>query len=268
MTLAVSRQVPPTDVFYPDSDGKPMAESDFQRKPLTYAVEALDAFFANRPEVYVSGNMFVYYEQGNPRAVVAPDVFVVVGAEKRDRKSYFLWREPKAPDWVLEITSDATRAEDRDVKHKLYARLGIQEYFQFDPTGDWLVPPLIGYRLTGVAYRRLAAVTTDPGGRISVASPVLGLEVWAEGGRLAFYDPRGKTKLLNYAESEQARREAEQARRTAERARREAERALRESEQARREVEQARLDAEARAEREAAARAALEAEIRRLKGEG
>ena len=74
-------------VEYPSADGQPMAESDFQRKPLTYAVEALDIYFQDRPDVYVSGNLFIYYEEGNSQASIAPDVFVVLGAPKHDRPS-------------------------------------------------------------------------------------------------------------------------------------------------------------------------------------
>jgi hypothetical protein len=48
---------PLATVAYPSSDGLPMAESDFQRKPLTYAVEALDIYFQQRADVYVLGNM-------------------------------------------------------------------------------------------------------------------------------------------------------------------------------------------------------------------
>src|SRR5712692_995291 len=81
-------------IEYPSADGQPMAESDFQRKPLTYGVEALDIYFQDRPDVYVSGNLFIYYEEGNPQASIAPDVFVVFGAPKRDRASYLLWSEP------------------------------------------------------------------------------------------------------------------------------------------------------------------------------
>ncbi|MBI3760775.1 MAG: Uma2 family endonuclease, partial [Chloroflexi bacterium] len=59
--MAVNYAPPQTRIEYPDSDGEPMAESDFQRELLIYAVKALDIFFADRPDVYVSGNMFVYY---------------------------------------------------------------------------------------------------------------------------------------------------------------------------------------------------------------
>ena len=129
-------------IDYPSADGLPLAESDFQRHPLIYAVEALRVHFQRRADVYVSGNLFLYYEEGNPQAVVAPDVFVVIGAEKRDRPSYLLWREPKAPDFVLEITSRSTRSADQGAKRGIYAFLEVGEYWQYDPTGDYLRPPL------------------------------------------------------------------------------------------------------------------------------
>ena len=112
---AVLRPVPlarPAAVEYPDSDGQPVAETDFQRKPLWYANDVLARRYRDRDDVYVSANLFVYYEEGNPSAVVAPDVFVVLGASSHDRRSYKLWEEPKAPDFVLEITSRSTQGAD------------------------------------------------------------------------------------------------------------------------------------------------------------
>ena len=116
---------PAAAIDYPSSDGKPMAESDSQRIPLTYAVDCLRHYFRNRPEVYASGNLLIYYEQGT-LARVAPDVFVVFGARNRneERSSYRLWEEAKAPDFVLEITSHATWREDQVRKRTLYQRLG------------------------------------------------------------------------------------------------------------------------------------------------
>ena len=86
-----SPPVAPAKVDYPSSDGRPMAESDFQRTPLIYAVDRLRQHFRSRRDVYVSGNLLLYYQEGNPRAVVAPDVFVVLGVSNTDRSSYLLW---------------------------------------------------------------------------------------------------------------------------------------------------------------------------------
>jgi Uma2 family endonuclease len=198
---------PLATVEYPSSDGLPMAESDFQRKPLTYAVEALDIYFQHRADVYVSGNMFMYYEEGNPEAVVAPDVFVVFGTAKRERSSYFLWQEPKGPDFVLEITSRRTRSQDQGPKRGTYAFLGIPEYFQYDPTGDYLRPPLQGLRLVGDHYESLPT-RQSPDGTLSVSSAALGLELCVEGGVLHFYDPTTGQKLLSHREAEQERQAA------------------------------------------------------------
>ena len=196
------------EVHYPDSDGEPMAESDFQRKPLIYAVEALSIYFQAHNDVYVSGNIFVYYEEGNPKMVVAPDVFVVLGADKHDRFSYKLWQEPKAPDFVLEITSKSTRSEDQGSKRGIYAFLGVTEYWQYDPTSDYLTPPLQGLRLVGKNYQDIPPAIAD-GGALNLHSDVLGLELRCEQGVLRFYDAVTERYLLSHSEAEQAKQEAE-----------------------------------------------------------
>ncbi len=200
---------PETEIHYPYCDGQPMAESDFQRTPLIYAIEALREHFRDREDVYVSGDMFVYYEEGNPNAVVAPDVFVVIGAPDHDRLSYMLWKEPKGLDFVLEITSKGTRSEDQGPKRGTYAFMQVPEYWQFDPTSDYLTPPLQGYRLVADNYERLPT-NVVAGGAISLYSSVLALELRCEGGALRLFDPATSQYLLSYSEIEQARQKAEQ----------------------------------------------------------
>jgi Uma2 family endonuclease len=213
--MAVSVVQTPQRIHYPSSDGQPVAESDFQLQPLLYAVTTLRTHFQDRADVYVAGNMFIYYEEGNPEAVVAPDVFVVLGTTKRDRVSYMLWEEPKGPDFVLEITSRSTRTKDQGPKRGTYAFLGVREYFQYDPTHDYLVPALQGARLVAGSYQALPP-TTLPDGTLVLHSDVLGLDLRLEEGTLRFYDPVTGQKLLSHAEIEQALRAAEQARRAAE----------------------------------------------------
>jgi Uma2 family endonuclease len=207
--LTYPRVQPRPAVAYPETNGKPMAESDFQRKPLTYAVEALDLFFRARSDVYVSGNLFVYYEKGNPEAVVAPDVFVVIGVPKRDRPSYFIWQEGKGPDFVIEITSRATRWEDQGTKRALYAHLQVREYFQYDPTGDYLRPALQGFRLGSSGDYAPISPKADAADMLALSSQVLGLELRLWEGRLRFYDPGAGQPLPDYQEAELARRAAE-----------------------------------------------------------
>ena len=213
--MALSVTPSATEIYYPDTDGLPVAESDFQLGPLMYAIDALRAYFQGRDDVYVAGDLFLYYEEGNPRAVVAPDVFVVLGAPNRLRSSYMLWREPKAPDFVLEITSQSTRTQDQGTKRERYALLGVREYFQYDPTRDYLEPPLQGLHLVGKVYQPIPA-TTSPEGTLVLRSMVLGLELRLEEGTLRLYDPTTGQRLLSYQEAEQARREAEERARAAE----------------------------------------------------
>jgi Uma2 family endonuclease len=220
--MAVSVVQTPQRIYYPSSDGQPVAESDFQLQPLLYAVTTMRTYFQERADVYVAGNMFIYYEEGNPEAVVAPDVFVVLGTTKRDRMSYMLWEEPKGPDFVLEITSRSTRTKDQGPKRGIYAFLGVREYFQYDPTHDYLVPALQGARLVAGSYQALLP-TTLPDGTLVLHSEVLGLDVRLEEGTLRFYDPGTGQKLLSHAEIEQARREAEERAGRAEAARQAAE---------------------------------------------
>ncbi len=194
---------PRVEVFYPDSDGQPMAESDLHRDLMIYAIEALDTHFRDRDDVYVSGNMFVYYERGNPESVVAPDVFVVIGAPRHKRRSYRMWEEPKGPDFIMEVTSAATRARDEGAKRGIYAYLQVPEYFQLDPTGDYLDPPLQGQRLRGRNYQQVPPKTL-PDGTLVAASEVLGLELRLTPGNaeLRFYDPAIGRTLKSRAEAE------------------------------------------------------------------
>ena len=76
----------------PESDGNPMAESDYQRPYIAYGTEILNIFFADQSQVYVSGNLLIYYEEGNPNASIAPDVFVVFNRPKGKRTSYKVWQ--------------------------------------------------------------------------------------------------------------------------------------------------------------------------------
>src|SRR5512134_2386818 len=121
------------DIHYPESDGKPMAETDLHRDEMFDLIKALDRRYRDVPDVYVSGNLFLYYVKGDPRAVVAPDVFLVKGVPKRKRRIYKLWEEGRPPSLVIELTSDSSQDEDLTKKKNCYERLGVEEYFLHDP---------------------------------------------------------------------------------------------------------------------------------------
>ena len=243
--------LPHDAVFYPTSDGQPMAETSVHGDCMMYVTSALRWWFGRhgRDDVYVGMNNFLYYERGNPRAVVAPDVYVVVGAPAHPpRDTYMLWKEPKGPDFVLEVTSASTRGNDERRKREVYAALGVREYFLYDPRAEWLAPPLQGWRLHEGAYRAMPAVTVLSNRGVAVVSEALGLELRDERAerRVRLRDPATGEVLLTHEESERAREEAERAREESEQAREKAERTRKEATAARRAAETRIAELEAR----------------------
>ncbi len=196
-------------IHYPSSDGKPMAENDAQRSAITYGIGALSRHFGDRPDVYVSGDLLIYYEEGDPRVSIAPDVFVVFGVEKRRRPNYRLWEEGRAPAFVLEVASPSTWRDDVGWKRSVYARLGVREYWRYDPAGEHLPARLQGERLTRAGYVRQPAETA-PDGTLTLRSRTLGLELRAAPGReMRFRDPATGQELRSHDEEAEGRLEAE-----------------------------------------------------------
>jgi Uma2 family endonuclease len=256
----------PVTVDYPSSDGKPVGESDVHITALIYARGALRNYFRDRRDVYVAGNLLLYYEEGTRAAMVVPDVFVVLGAANRDRETYRLWEEPKAPDFVLEVTSRTTRREDQGRKRVLYRRLGVTEYLQYDPTGDYLHPELQGLRLVAGEYEPMPGRALADG-TLVVSSAVLGLELRASGRGLRVHDPvRGKD-LDSWEESHAARERAEQEQQQAEQERQREQQARERAEQGWQREQQARQRAERERQAAEARLAELEALLRRQRGD-
>ena len=192
-------------VHYPSSDGKPMAENDAQRNAIMYGISALTRHFKDRRDVYVSGDLLIYYEEGNPRVSIAPDVFVVFGVEKRERLNYRLWEEGRAPSFVLEVASPSTWRDDLGRKRSIYARLGVREYWQYDPLGEHLPARLQGERLTRSGYVRQPAATALDGA-LTLSSATLGLELRATPGReMRFRDPATGGDLHSHDEEAEGR---------------------------------------------------------------
>jgi Uma2 family endonuclease len=159
-------------VDYPDGDGKPIAETGFHVDQLLHTLVTLEYWFRETENVYVSGNLLFYYKEGDPRSRIAPDIFVVWGVSKQMRRNYKLWKEQQAPQVVFEITSSETQKEDLGKKYGLYARLGVAEYYLFDPCGDYLDPPLRGYQLAGEDYFHRPVETLFPPRYGTIALPM------------------------------------------------------------------------------------------------
>ncbi len=195
------------DIDYPTSDGRPMGETDVHRNILFESIESLKLYFAGQ-RVYVSGNLLLFYQPGNRRRHVSPDVMVVKGVDPHDRDHYLLWQEALPPQVVIEVTSQSTREEDLYDKLEIYRdRIRVAEYFLYDPRGEYLDPALQGYRLTGDRYEPIARVA----GRLP--SQELGLHLEPHERQLRFFDPATNGWIPTLPEAHQAARtEAERLR--------------------------------------------------------
>ncbi len=196
----------PTDAvdIYPETDGEPMAASDLHLEILIWLLQTLKAYFAEMPDVYVSGDILTYYTKGDPRAVVAPDVLVSFGIGQKRRHTYKVWEEGKVPDFVMEFSSKTTYQNDLTDKMALYAALGIPNYLLYDAEALYLPSPLMGFRLVEGVY-----VPVVPGVDGGVHSDVLGLDFHIRDRRLGVYDPVAAQWLQTPVEKAETRAEQE-----------------------------------------------------------
>lgn len=238
------------DPRYPDSDGKPMAETGIHVVTIFELFQTLRGQFRDREDVYLAADMFLYYEEGNPKARKAPDVMVCIGVRgNHQRRSFRVWEEQTVPTVVFEITSKKTRREDAESKPDVYARIGIPEYFLFDPVDEYLRPRLQGFRLTKSGYERLSA---DSHGRLM--SHELGYILQPQDYLLRLIDAQTEEMLPTTSQLEQRASGAARAIHQLRRARRAKKRAIE-----RAEAESRRAEAESRRA------AALEEELKRLR---
>jgi Uma2 family endonuclease len=181
---------------YPSSDGKPMAETQVHVRLLARLLGMLEYRFQDREDVLVAGNIFLYYEEGDPKKRRSPDIMFVKGVKGRYlRRSFMVWLERTVPSCILELTSKKTAKEDIKVKKPLYRRLGVREYILFDPLAEYLPTQLMGYRLV---KGRFKAIKTAADG--SLVSKELGLRLVPEGENLAMYDLKTGERLLSLEE--------------------------------------------------------------------
>ncbi len=193
--------VPPTTEFiYPESDGEPMGETGIHALCILTSMSILRTYFRHQAEVYIGANMFMYYTQGAPSDVVAPDLFVTFDTDKNERRVWKIWKEGKAPDFILEVTSEATKGKDRWFKRGLYEELGVTEYFQFDPLSEYLNPSLQGFRLANGMYQPIIGNTEND--TVRLESKALNMHLQVEDKSLRFYEANTGTKLLTHEETE------------------------------------------------------------------
>ena len=183
--VAVAERTPPAvaeSVHYPDSDGHFLPAHPLQARAIVNVRFALQLHFDQVDNVVLEGDVFMYYEEGNPAASIAPDVFVVLEHDLGDRGVYKLWEEGKPPDFALDVISPSSEIRNTLQKRALYARLGIGEYFLFQPDPRKRGRRLVGYRLWGGSYEEVPA---DPEG--ALRSTALGVSLRVEGKNLRLH---------------------------------------------------------------------------------
>ena len=175
---------------YPESDGEPMAETPKHQQVMIDCMDTIRRHLREVPDVFIGGNMFLYYEEGNPRKNISPDVFMVHGVSQKDIRTYKTWEQPSTLDFVLEVASPSTVENDLTVKKEIYATiLRVKEYYIYDPYHE-SDPFFIGFRLVGDTYQEIPFVAER------LASEVLGLELGEYEGLLRLYNPVTSVWLL------------------------------------------------------------------------
>ena len=201
-------------VIYPSGDGEPMAENAYQFEAITYTAPALATWFRDASDVYVAGDMLIYYRRGDNEVRVAPDVFVVAGAKgDHPRQSWMVWVERAVPQFVLEVASGSTWERDAAAKRRIYAEMGVLEYWRFDPEkGKYFREVLIGERLVNGEYVRME-VRMGADGILRGRSDFLQLDLCVRpDGQIRLYDPAGGEWLSSHEEAVSERDEAERER--------------------------------------------------------
>ena len=181
-----------------------------QEQPQDQIIGYLYSFFtefSRRPDVFLSRDTNICYDPRDLNVRVSPDAYLAFGVDARairPRKLYLPWEVGKPPDWALEVASESTYRIDIRNKPSIYARIGVPEYWMFDPTGgNYYGEPVIGMLLSNGVYRRVE-LTTEPDGILKGYSPVLQLSLAWDEGWPRFYNPATGTYLLNWRESLEA----------------------------------------------------------------
>ena len=167
--------------------------------------------FNRRPDVFLDNETYICYDPGNLNVRVSPDIYLAFGVDARairPRKLYLPWEVGKPPDFALEVASESTAQVDIRRKPDICARIGIPEYWRFDPGGRYYRERLWGGRLVNGAYQSID-LTTEPDGVLKGYSAVLGLSLCWDDGWPRLYDPATGTYYENWRQERAARQTAE-----------------------------------------------------------
>jgi Uma2 family endonuclease len=202
MTTLLANVPSQQEIFYPSSDGEPLAETYDHLIAITTTLLILLQHLEDQ-QATVLANQFLYYAQGFPRLRVAPDVMVILGVAPGGRDNYKTWVEGQVPAVIFEMTSPSTRSQDEIEKKQLYESIGVTEYWQFDPRGEWIPEKLRGYRLAGELEQVYVPI-------VDQQSAVLQLQLSVDQNIITFHRLDDGSKLLTTKELALSLEQAEQ----------------------------------------------------------
>ena len=244
-------------IYYPEAHTDNPLDM-MQYGPTAY-LQAAIASWIDDPMTLVAADTFLFYDAGDRRARVGPDVFVIPGIpQEPPQRSYYLWEEGHYPTLIIEILSRRTHGRDLTFKRALYESWGVTEYIVHDPNQDLptplLLPPVVLLRMGADGQYYGVPSRYDAERDIYIVhSAVLGLELHGRRDWLRLYNPATGEYLPDYQELKQAGQDAEAQRHIAD---------------AQRHIAEAQRDAEQQARRNAEAeRDAATAEIARRSAE-
>ncbi len=231
----------PDELRLPSCDDEPMPQNTHQAAAIVECFGSLLLRWRGQRDVFVGNDQFIhrdphYHPKKNPdKPPIAPDVYVAFGVADRHRSSYVPWEEGKPPDFVLEVVSPSSRKQDVGEKPGIYAEMGVQEFFLYDPDAG-PAPALSGFELCDGEYKPLPEEELREG-VVGVHSKVLELclcigQPGAEpmDDALRFYDPATGDFLPTRYELAEGKRQEAEGRRLAEEGRRQAEEGRRRAE--------------------------------------
>ncbi|MBE9004046.1 Uma2 family endonuclease [Fortiea sp. LEGE XX443] len=195
------------DVIFPPGDiysDEPPLESELHLRQIILLLTCLEWLWRDRNDFYAAGNLTIYYSpyQRKSEFFRGPDFFVVLGCERKTRKSWVVWEEHgKYPNVIVEILSDSTADTDKNLKKTIYQdTFRTPDYFWFDPN----TLELAGFHLLDGEYQPL-----QPNEHGHLWSQQLGLYLGIHDGLLRYFTPEHQLVPTLEEIAQQAQQQAE-----------------------------------------------------------
>jgi Uma2 family endonuclease len=158
--MGVAAEDPVDPTIYPVEDE--VGEHEIQ----TYILELLRPLVARYLaeqgiEAHAGSDQFIYWRQHDPRACVAPDIYVLPGVPQNIAiASWKVWERGVIPDFCIEVVGSRPN-KDYDDSPRRHAELGVQELIVFDPFPEEGQASLSVYRHDGSDLRMVEATNGD-----------------------------------------------------------------------------------------------------------